>query len=417
MGAAAFALLMVAFTMVLTAPAQIHPTDADRPARRHRASKPPPNAAENSQIEIALASAGDSSSQFHLEVSGLTADDLSGLVHSDPDRGQWSRLLAVRIAKGASERPAMSGNYRIANGRLLFVPRYPFEPGLTYRVTLNVGRLPSATDNDAQSISYEFALPAPPPTPPTFVEHVYPSASRLPENQLKFYLHFSAPMSRGAAYDHIHLLDSSGDAIDYPFLRLGEELWDPSGTRFTLFFDPGRIKRGLKPREDVGPVLEAGNSYTLVVDRNWPDASGRPLGDSYRKPFYAVRADNDPPEPQQWQMTVPAAGSTGPFELALGEPLDHAMLRRVLMVADSRGEAVAGRVETADQETRWRFQPQSPWAPGRYSLVDAAILEDLAGNSIGRPFEVDIVRPVERRPSAESVSLPFEIPPAEESEP
>ena len=37
----------------------------------------------------------------------------------------------------------------------------------------------------------------------TIVEHVYPSTDQLPENQLKFYLHFSAPMSRGEAYSRI----------------------------------------------------------------------------------------------------------------------------------------------------------------------------------------------------------------------
>ena len=49
--------------------------------------------------------------------------------------------------------------------------------------------------------------------------------------------------------------------MDAPFLELDEELWSPDGTRFTLVFDPGRIKRGLKPREEAGPILEAGKSY------------------------------------------------------------------------------------------------------------------------------------------------------------
>ena len=45
-------------------------------------------------------------------------------------------------------------------------------------------------------------------------------------------------------------------------------------TRFTLLFDPGRIKRGLKPAQRrVGPVLEEGKSYTLVIDRGWTDAA------------------------------------------------------------------------------------------------------------------------------------------------
>ena len=61
--------------------------------------------------------------------------------------------------------------------------------------------------------------------------------------------------------------------MDAPFLELDEELWSPDGDSLHLVFDPGRIKRGLKPREEVGPVLEAGKSYSLVIDREWVDAS------------------------------------------------------------------------------------------------------------------------------------------------
>src|SRR5262249_56091734 len=97
-----------------------------------------------------------------------------------------------------------------------------------------------------------FLLPKP-ETVPTVVEHVYPSRKELPENLLRFYFHFSAPMSRGDVYQYIRLLDAAGKPIEAPFLELEQELWDESGRRFTLLIDPGRIKRGLKPREEGGP--------------------------------------------------------------------------------------------------------------------------------------------------------------------
>ncbi len=65
-------------------------------------------------------------------------------------------------------------------------------------------------------------------------------------------------MSRGEAYRRIHLLDADGKPIERAFLELGEELWDPDGKRFTLFIDPGRIKRGLKPRKGRRPRAGAG---------------------------------------------------------------------------------------------------------------------------------------------------------------
>ena len=41
-------------------------------------------------------------------------------------------------------------------------------------------------------------------------------------------------------------------------------------------------------------------------------------------------------------------------------------------------------------------------------MVDTA-LEDLVGNSIASPFEVDVFRPVTRRDEAETVAIPFTV--------
>src|SRR5262249_10274078 len=119
----------------------------------------------------------------------------------------------------------------------------------------------------------------------TVVEKIYPSGDKLPENQLRFYLHFSAPMSRNGAYSHIKLLDEKGKEVASPFLELGEELWDPGVKRFTLLLHPGRIKRGLKPREELGPILEEGKRYTLVIAADWSDAEGNLLKAGVRKSF------------------------------------------------------------------------------------------------------------------------------------
>src|SRR5262249_29639225 len=160
------------------------------------------------------------------------------------------------------------------------------------------------------SLTALFTLAREPVVSNTIVEHVFPSSGKLPENQLKFYLHFSAPMSRGEAYRHVHLLEESGREVDLPFLELDEELWDPAGKRFTLFFDPGRIKRGLKPREEVGPVLVEGKSYTLVIDRDWPDARGAALKDSFRKRFQVLPPDDAPIDPKNWKITAPRGNTS-----------------------------------------------------------------------------------------------------------
>src|SRR5262249_37612013 len=159
---------------------------------------------------------------------------------------------------------------------------------------------------------------------------------------LRFYIHFSAPMSRGEAYRHIRLLDSSGRPIEDPFLELGEELWSTDGRRFTLLFDPGRIKRGLKPREEVGPVLMAGRSYGLLVDPGWLDANGSPLKPGPRKASRTVPADETSPDPKTWTVRPPAAETRGPLEVHFPEPLDRALLDRLIAVRDASDQPVAG---------------------------------------------------------------------------
>jgi len=51
-----------------------------------------------------------------------------------------------------------------------------------------------------------------------------------------------------------------------------------------------------------------------------------------------------------------------------------------------------------------------PWKAGRYYFVADTRLEDLAGNSIARPFEVDVFHPVEREVKGETVRIPFDVP-------
>jgi hypothetical protein len=215
-------------------------------------------------------------------------------------------------------------------------------------------------------------------------------------------------MSRGEAYERVRLLDAAGQAIELPFLELGEELWDGDLRRFTLFFDPGRIKRGLKPREEVGPVLEEGKRYTLVVDRAWRDAAGRPLAGESRKSFEVGPPDDAPPDPATWKLDPPAAGSRQPLRVEFPESLDRALLGRLLNI-ERGGEPVPGEISIADDEMLWQFAPRDAWRAGAHQLVVGTALEDLGGNSIGRPFEVDELKPVTSDVAAEFARIPFEV--------
>jgi hypothetical protein len=346
------------------------------------------------------------------EVLNLRRADLDKLARASLTQEQWQGLFSVYVNLESpalqGDRPAVLGSYQVDSKALRFVPKYPLAAGLGYRAVFNPAKLPDHAASEKAIVS-ALALAKEASAADTVVQQVYPTADRLPENQLKFYLHFSAPMSRGESYRHIHLLDSAGKAIDLPFLELDEELWDPEGKRFTLFFDPGRIKRGLKPREEVGPALEEGKSYTLVIDSQWQDAQGSPLKESFRKAFSVSAPDDRQPDVNTWKIQPAPAGSSKPLLILFPKPMDHALLQRTIVLLDASGQKVAGTIAVGKEEKSWQFNPQKPWQASKYMLSVDRTLEDLAGNSLAHPFEVDEFHPIQKQVSAELVNLPLEI--------
>jgi hypothetical protein len=345
-----------------------------------------------------------------VDVTGLSKEALAGLARLAPADGKWGKVLALyvdRPGKGRDGQPAVLGTHRLDRGVLRFEPRFPLVRGVRYRVVLDQTELPGGAGS--KPVEVVLSLPRAARKPTAVVAQVYPSGDRLPENLLRFYLHFSAPMSQGNSLQHIKLLDGKGKLIDLPFLKLNQELWDPSGTRFTLFLDPGRIKRGLKPREDMGPVLEGGKRYTLVIERTWKDAEGDPLKDTFRKSFRVGASDDRQPDEKTWRLTAPAAGSRAPLGVTFPRAMDHATALRMIWVVDAAGKKVPGKATLADRETTWSFTPDVPWRVGAYDLVADTRVEDLCGNSIGQPFEIDVLRRGDRQVKTETVKVPFRV--------
>jgi hypothetical protein len=259
------------------------------------------------------------------------------------------------------------------------------------------------------TVSATIEIPKPAAKPTAVVDRIYPTSAVLPENQLKFYIHFSAPMARGFAYDQVSLLEESGARVDNPFLELGEELWDPEGRRFTLFIDPGRIKRGLVSQEELGAALHEGRRYTLVIHRNWKDAAGNPLAAEFRKPFAVGRADRKALEVSAWKASEPVTGTKTPLTLAFPEPMDHAILERDIEVLDGNGTPVTGSVSVGPEERSWVFTPDLSWKTGGHSLRLGSAIADLAGNMIGRAFEIDVFDKVEDGSRPATHTLPFSV--------
>jgi hypothetical protein len=314
--------------------------------------------------------------------------------------GGWSSVFAVYAGEG--EVPPMLGSYSVEGGVLAFRPRYPVAPSVRVRAVFNPPGGPAVrTAFEPRSTSTAST---------TRVERIYPSVNLLPDNQLKLYVVFSAPMSRGEAWKRIHLLDARGSQIELAFLEIEQELWDQEQRRLTILFDPGRIKRGLVPHNELGPAIVEGQEYTLLIDREWQDSKGTSLREEFRKKFRAAPADRAATDLKDWRLTAPKAGGTEPVVVKFPEPMDWAMLQRALQISGPSGE-VTGAIAIENNETEWRYTPAQPWQPGDYQLIVDTSLEDLAGNRVGRAFDVDLDQfdRVTQRVIPKTESLPFRV--------
>ena len=231
----------------------------------------------------------------------------------------------------------------------------------------------------------------------------------MPENQLRLYIQFSRPMGRKGGLDYVKLLDANGHEVKGAFLPLEGEFWSGDHTRYTMFFDPGRVKRGILPNEQMGRPLVAGRDTRSQFPATGATLEGLPLKEAFQRRFRAGPADEQPLDTAQWRVRAPEAGSRDPLIVTFPEPLDHGLLMRALGVETAAGRPVGGEVATAGHETQWGFTPGAPWTPGDYRLVALTILEDLAGNRIGRAFEVDQFEQVDPRGEQDKVTVPFRI--------
>jgi hypothetical protein len=353
-----------------------------------------------------------SGEEIEVQVTGVSPELLHRLSEQNWGEEKWQQLLAVYVVQKTIRDeialPPVSGHYKVYDERIQFRPRFPLTSGLKYNAVFNPNRIPKAKQGQ-KVISSSFELPARPAESSSYVTEIFPTAETVPENLLKFYLHFSGPMSGGRIYDHIELLNEGGVPVELPFLEIDEELWNKEMTRLTLFLDPGRIKRGVRPLEEVGPSLVEGQRYTLVIKPTWKDAAGNPLKASFKKILKVGPVDRDAIDPNKWQIKTPNAGTREGLKVAFQEPLDHALALRMIHFLDSSGNQLRGLSETGPEEQSLVFKPENQWVRGTYQMAVESVIEDLAGNNIGKPFEVDVFDKVQKQIGQDVITIPFEV--------
>ncbi|HEY1191325.1 MAG TPA: hypothetical protein VGE74_27065 [Gemmata sp.] len=345
-------------------------------------------------------------------VTGIEKEHLAALAAAKLTAEEWPNVARLVVNEGTPEevarRQGAAGDWSVGGDGLRFEPLFPLVPGTKYRVLVSPGAAPRAKIA-ASPFALEVLLPKPAPGPRVSVTAVFPSANRLPENTLRFYVQFSGPVSRTDTYKHIKLVRDDGAVVAVPFLEIDEQLWSPDGTRLTLLFDPGRVKRGLVPREEDGPILEEGRRYTFEVDAAWQDLDGRPLVAKHTKSFSVFAPDDEPVWPEDWSLMAPRANSDSPLIIKLAKPLDRALLGRMLQVRDASGKSVDGTFTVGGGERVVTFAPKRAWPKGAYKLVIDAQLEDVCGNRVGEPFELDVLKPIPAKPVTKIAERPFAV--------
>jgi hypothetical protein len=338
-------------------------------------------------------------SDRHIEISMRLTSQLTQVLKQAKDPTDFefaSGILHIAVvgSKGQTG-PPIFARYRVNKSRLILKPKYPLLAGVTYRITARDGE---------ESVSREYKVASKTVTERPRVTSIYPSGSILPANCLKFYVHFSKPMREGRViFEQIEIRDQEGQVVHDPWRRT--ELWSDDAKRLTLWIHPGRIKQGVNLRDDFGPVLKPKQKYRLVITQRVKDVEGASLSKAFEKEFSTIAEDRSRPKPSRWILNQPKIGSREPIVIQFGEPLDRALLSRMITVRRDSSR-LPGSLLIGKHETSWSFKPQTAWRAEKHSIIVDGRLEDLAGNTPLRVFDTDLSAP---KPNAPKLSIPIEL--------
>lgn len=298
----------------------------------------------------------------------------------------------VRVFRGDAKTP-MFGSITRDGETVRFTPSLPLVAGESYRLEFKT------LDGRWHRELWRFD-PLKTEVP---VVSLAPAPAVLPANALKVYLHFTQPMEQGVFLEPICLHRQDGSVVAGAFRET--ELWSPDGRRLTLWFHPGRQKTGVNLNRDEGPVLLEGERCSLRVAGDWRSTAGVPLGKDVTFDVTAGAADHGCPDPLRWKIMAPKAGSRDFLSVRFDETLDPAMLVSALEVRLG-GKRVEGQVKAAADARSWSFTPVQAWQAGGHTIHIDPLLEDLAGNNLQHPFEVDRDQPGQ---AARETLLRFEV--------
>ena len=287
-----------------------------------------------------------------------------------------NEILSVFVKKQKEEYEsnAIQGKYTRVNNSLIFHPYFPFERGMTYIVR---------TINANSTYSYQsFQIGKKKMYEEAKVLSIYPSASQLPENLLRFYVYFNTPMKKGQSLQQIKLIDEQGNIDNHAFMEFKQELWSADGKRLTLLFDPGRIKRGVSTNIEKGAALLEGKRYKLSISGDWKDVFGQELSIDVSKEFEVMKAYRHQIRINKWVTKEPKLNSYDTLLIQFNRIIDHALIQSMIKLVDDEGKQFTGHWEILEKERSMKFIPENKWRKGKYQIIIDSRLEDVAGNNL-----------------------------------
>lgn len=204
---------------------------------------------------------------------------------------------------------------------------------------------------------------------------VHPSEAEWPANLLRFHVEFQSLEATAVPQARVNLFDEQGRDVSGALADLHDGLWSPDGKWLTVLFHPGRIKSGLRAREQFGPALQEGKTYQLIVQR-------LDVASDCSVTFTAGDVEQRPLAPLEWTWQRQRRDRSLEFVLNLDRPVDALSAWTHLRLVGADGKPVAPPWAVHTRTVHFPFHPEAA------GLRVASAFEDPCGNRVGRSFEV-----------------------------
>ena len=275
-------------------------------------------------------------------LSPLLSDSIAdALVMKNLSFPEWASFFSVKTAGGNR---SVLGRYRVVKNRVAYTPRFLPDTKIPYLISFNhnalaellsLPKLKKADSVVIDSVQY-FQLQS---APVSEVQWTYPHINVLPENTLRMYIYFTAPMSFDNPLDYIDLYDQQGKVIENAFVEVPEGLWNQERTRLTLLFHPGRVKQEVGPNRIEGSILEEGKLFELRVSGRWNDANGSPLNSDYSKKFFVTKAKRQRLRKKDWVIESICKDECV-LRLSTGDIPDIELFKKMVQIQDENAESL-----------------------------------------------------------------------------